>query len=177
MTQVDIEKTVTSELLGKKTTYVGKVFLASGLIRWENETPEKTLVVYDGKYVWSVQYASEDFPGPPTVGRAKLDKKNKQQLLLTNLLMGNDIDKLFSVDSTKKDEQFEYAIQPKDSELQIKNLLIKVDPSSKEIKTISYVDEVGNKTEIQFKNINFETKKKSTMFKYEPPKDAKVIDL
>ena len=61
MVSMNVEKTVVSEILAKETTYSGQIKLSSGKFRWENEKPEKTLLLFDGKNLFSVQYPSKEF--------------------------------------------------------------------------------------------------------------------
>ena len=76
---MNVEKTVTSEMLAKETTYSGKIKLSNGKFRWENESPEKTLLLFDGKNLFSVQYPSKEFNTGTQVAKSKIDEKGKKQ--------------------------------------------------------------------------------------------------
>src|SRR5207253_7014099 len=82
LVKIETEKKVTSELLGKTTTYQGMIYLAQGKFRWENETPEQSLLLFDGEIIWNVQYPPKDLGGQVQVAKAKLDKNTKSQILI-----------------------------------------------------------------------------------------------
>jgi outer membrane lipoprotein carrier protein len=172
-----VDKTVKSELLGKETKYSGKIFMANGKFRWENTTPEETLLVFDGTTIWSVQTPPKEFGGPVQVGKGKVDKKTKSQLLISTLL-GEDLEKSFKVLKEEKvgsDAKIE--IEPKGDGLTVKKLSLLIDTKKSELKELSYKDDIGNLTTISFSNIQFKQKANNKLFKYQPPKDAQVTNL
>jgi outer membrane lipoprotein carrier protein len=177
LVEMAVDKTVKSELLGKETKYSGKIFMANGKFRWENTTPEETLLVFDGTTIWSVQTPPKEFGGPVQVGKGKVDKKTRSQLLISTLL-GEDLEKSFKVLKEEKvgaDSKIE--IEPKGDGLTVKTLSLLIDTKKSELKELSYKDDIGNLTTISFSKIQFKQKANNKLFKYQPPKDAQVTNL
>ena len=175
---MSVEKTVKSELLGKETKYQGQIFLANKKFRWENTTPEKTLLVFDGQTIWSEQTPPKEFGGTVQVAKGKVDKKTGTHILVSSLLSA-DLEKHFKV---LKEEKLEGSlvrldIEPKSGDLNIQSLKVVLDTKTSEMKEISYKDEIGNLTIMKFSDLKFSKKEKNSLFKYQPPKGAQVTDL
>ncbi len=178
MISMNVEKLVKSELLSKETSYSGSIKLSKGKFRWENETPEKTLLLFDGEKLLNVQFPSKDFGGPIQVLKSKVDKKTKKQILISSLLSPSTTKTKFKVLSQKKNgSATEFLVQPDGEDLQVKDLLVKIDNKTKKIKQISYKDDVGNLTTLVFSEVKFLAKASAEAFKYKIPKKAQVTDL
>jgi outer membrane lipoprotein-sorting protein len=176
LVSMDVVKTVKSKVLSKETKFVGKIYLSQSKFRWDTETPEKTQIIFDGKTIWNVQHPSAELPGPIQVAKSKLDKNTKKQILLATLLGTSEVKKNFKVLKTdvQKDEKL-YFLEPKGSDLQVRDLVIHI--ANKKISAISFKDDIGNQTDMNFKNVEFSKKEKAKLFNYAPPKDAQVITL
>jgi outer membrane lipoprotein carrier protein len=178
LVKIETDKKVTSELMGKTTEYIGFIYLSQGKFRWENETPEQSLLLFDGDVIWNVQYPPKDLGGPVQVAKAKLDKNTKSQILISTLISKEPIDKNFEVVSEKNDQgTLSVELKPKSSDLRVKQLTLDVETKSKEIKRISYKDDVDNLTVIEMKKTEFLKKENKDLFKYKIPKDAQVTNL
>lgn len=178
LVKIQTDKKVTSELLGKSTTYQGVISLSKGKFRWENQTPEQSLLLFDGDTIWNVQYPPKDLGGPVQVAKAKLDKNTKSQILISTLIGKEPIDKNFRVLSeTTENGVLSVELQPRSGDLRVKDLSMNVDVKSKQITKISYKDDVDNITEINFKKTEFLSKENKELFKYKIPKDAQVTNL
>lgn len=177
LVEMDVEKTVKSELLGKETKYVGKIYLANGKFRWENDTPEKTLLVFDGLNIWSEQTPPKEFGGPVQVAKGKVDKKTRSHILISSLL-GADLEKNFKIGKQEKTgELIKLDVTPINNDLTVNSLQVSIDPTTNTMITISYKDDIGNLTTMNFSAIKFPKKSKNKLFKYQPPKNAQVSDL
>ncbi len=176
LVSMDVVKTVKSKVLSKETKFVGKIYLSQSKFRWDTEKPEKTQIIFDGKTIWNVQHPNVELPGPIQVAKSKVDNNSKKQILLATLLGTGGIKKNFKVLKTEmvKDEKI-YTLEPKGTDLQVKDLVIKV--SGKKINSLTYKDDIGNQTEMVFTKIEFGRKEKSKLFQYTPPKEAQVIML
>jgi outer membrane lipoprotein carrier protein len=173
-----VVKVVKSELMGTETRFIGKISISAGLFRWENTEPEKSLIVYDGETIWNEQSPPKEFPGPSQVAKAKLDRKNRSQVMITSLLGGTSVFENFTVLSEKvADKTATYLVSPKTSDLKIKSLEIVILKNEKEVSQISYQDDVGNLTTMDFSRLEFNQKKNDQLFKYTPPKGAQVTTL
>jgi len=178
MVQMDVKKVIDSELLGKQTTYDGKIYLADGKFRWENKTPDETLLVFDGATIWSVQIPPKAFGGPNQVGIGKVDKKTKSQILISTLLGRDPISKSFKVlKEEKTKDSVKVEIAPLKDDLVVKSITLLLNPKEKKLMELSYVDDVGNKTKMQFSNIKFLNKEDKKLFKYQPSKSDQVSNL
>lgn len=175
--EMSVEKTVKSDLLGKETKHQGKIFLSAGKFRWENTTPEKSLLVYDGKTIWSEQTPPPEFGGPVQVARGKVDKKTRSHILLT-VLVDSDIKKSFKVLSEKKEgEEMILAVLPLQEDLTVQDMTLTLNTKENTLKRVAYKDDIGNETTLNFSDVNFLKSEKKNLFKYQPPKDAQVTDL
>jgi outer membrane lipoprotein carrier protein len=178
MVEMHVEKTVRSDLMGKETRYVGKIMISSGLFRWENDLPEKSLIVFDGTTIWNEQSPPPEFPGNVQVAKARVDKKNKSQILVSSLLGTGSLFENFNIlKETKDGDAYSYLVEPKTKDLAIKDLEITVSKPKKEVMEISYKDDVGNVTTMKFSSIEFKNKKNKNLFRYTPPKGAQVTNL
>lgn len=178
LVEMSVEKSVKSDLLGKETKYQGKIFVANGKFRWENTTPEKTLLVFDGSTIWSEQTPPKEFGGPVQVAKGKVDKKTRSHVLISSLL-GADLEKNFKVLKESKDgDLVKLDVKPLNGEdLTVQNLQVVINPSAGTLSEISYKDDIGNVTTMSFSKVKFLSKSKQSLFKYQPPKDAQVTDL
>lgn len=175
--EMDVEKSVKSELMGRETKFIGRIFLSSGKFRWENSSPEKTLLVFDGTTIWSEQSPPPEFGGPVQVAKGKVDKKNRSHILISSLV-GADLNKNFKViKDTKAGSLTTLEVQPLYDDLTVKDLSVIVDTKQSFITTLSYKDDIGNLTTMKFSNVKLVNKEKKNLFKYQPPQGAQVTDL
>lgn len=173
---MDLQKTVISSLLGKEKVYEGKVDIGGPLFRLENIKPDQSLIVFDGKNLWSVQFAPGG--GSQQVARAKIDKKNQSQILVATLLSNKPIQDQVSVESSSvTDELVRYQTQPKNASWGIQDLNFTINRKTLVVTEIEYKDDLGNETKMVFSNVKFQKKIEKSVFKYSPPKGAQVIDL
>jgi len=178
LVKIETDKKVTSELLGKTTDYEGFIYLSQGKFRWENEKPDQSLLLFDGETIWNVQYPPKDLGGPVQVAKAKLDKNTKSQILISTLIGKEPIDKNFEVLGEKSDKGIiTVSLKPLSSDLRVKELTLDLEPKTKQIKKISYKDDVDNLTVIEMKKTDFIPKENKDLFKYKIPKDAQVTNL
>jgi outer membrane lipoprotein carrier protein len=177
LVEMTVEKFVKSDLLGKETKYDGRIFLTKGKFRWENTTPEKTLLVFDGTVIWSEQTPPKEFGGPVQVARGRVDKRTGAHILISSLT-GSDLTKNFKVLKEEKEgELLKLDIVPLKGDLTVKSLQVVINPKDKTMREISYRDDIGNLTTLSFSHIKFLNKEKNKLFKYQPPKGAQVTDL
>lgn len=178
LVKIETNKKVTSELMGRTTEYKGTMYLSKGKFRWEIETPEQSLLVFDGQTIWNAQYPPKDLGGPVQVARAKLNKNTKSQILISTLIGKDPIEKNFEVLNEKTSADIvTIELKPLSSDLRVKQLTLELEPKSKWILKISYKDDVDNLTVIEMKKTEFIKKENKSLFKYEIPKDAQVTNL
>ena len=178
MVSMKVEKTVVSEILSKETVYSGSIQLSNGKFRWENETPEKTLLLFDGKTLFNVQYPPKEFKSGVQVAKSKISENEKKKILIASLLSPSQSKSEFKVLKEKKGPILtELEIQPEPDNLQIKDLVISIHSKAQKIQNISYKDDVGNLTKMAFSEIKFQSKADPKLFQYKIPKDAQVTNL
>jgi outer membrane lipoprotein carrier protein len=176
--EMDLEKTVVSEILGREKTNKGKSFLAPKRIRLEIFEPDKSLIVYDGSTLWNVQYPPAGSGGKVQVAKAKLDQKNQNQILLGDLLVEQGLLAKFDLlDATKDGDVLEITAKPKGHKIQVADLKFRVNLKDKVIQEIEYSDELSNKTTMKFSGTIFQKKKNAKIFQYQPEKGAQVTEL
>ncbi len=171
-------KVVKSEVLDKKTEYSGTISLSKEKFRLDTETPDKALILFDGKVMWSIQYPPKEFGGSAQVLKSKLSKQNRSQILLSALLDKSSLKENFKVTSEelKKSEAL-ITIMPLTTDLTVKKITLTIDTKSKLLKQISYDDEIGNLTTMTFSEIKFPSNIPKNLFKAQIPKDAQVTEL
>ncbi|MGZ3743353.1 MAG: LolA family protein [Pseudobdellovibrionaceae bacterium] len=178
LVKIETSKKVTSELLGKTTNYQGIIYLSQGKFRWQNETPEQSLLLFDGEYIWNIQYPPKDLGGPIQVAKAKLDKNTKSQILISILIGKEPLEKNFKVIQEKTEQDvLSVELQSRTGDIRVKGLTLNVDMNSKLITKITFKDDVDNMTEIEMKKTEFLPKENRELFKYKIPKDAQVTNL
>ncbi len=166
LVQMTVEKTVKSDLAAKQSQYKGVIYLSSGLFRLENTAPEKSLLVFDGKTIWNEQPPSPDFPGPVQVTKTKLVGKGKSQALFATLLTKDPVTKHFKVTSEKVEGGTTiYQAEALSSDLNVKNLTLKIETKSKKVSEISYKDDLDNMTVMKFSDPQFKHSLDGKLFK------------
>lgn len=178
LVEMDLEKSVRSDLTGKNSVYKGTLYLSTGKFRMVQKEPDPSLVVFDGRTVWNEQPASQDFPGPVQVTKARLSSKNKAQTVFATLLTTDPIAKNFKIISSQKDgDQTVFLAAPLKDDPSLKKLVLKINSKSKEVSEISYQDDIGNETSLKLANAKFNKSSNPKLFQYKPPKGAQVNEL
>ncbi len=178
LVEMKFEKTLKTDLNPAGQKFSGTILLSKEFFRVETELPEKSLIVFDGKNVWTEQAPSADFPGPIQVSKSKFNKKSKAKNLIVTLLGGGNFTKSLKVKKSSEagnNVSFEFESLPDESEL--KNLKIKMQKDKEIISEISYQDDIGNLTEMTFSEVKFKSKENAKAFNYTPPKGAQVTNL
>lgn len=176
VTQLEVEKTTVFELLDKTTKSKGDIFLGKGKFRWNVLSPEKSQIVYDGKILWTAQ---EDLGGGKTqVTKSRVDGKAKDQILVKLLAGDGKFSSKFKIEQVEtKGELKVFHLKALKEDPAIKTFSLSVDKSGKKLRAISYVDEVGNRTEIEILNHKTIKKPDAKLFKFEIPKNSEVNEL
>ncbi|PWU19373.1 MAG: outer membrane lipoprotein carrier protein LolA [Bdellovibrio sp.] len=178
LVEMNVEKKVTFELLGKDRVYHGKVSLAEKRFRFETEDPEKNLILFDGQTLWTVQYPTSGTDGKIQVAKARLDKKNQSKILLSELLTGKAL--MTQFDFLKEEDQgnvVKLFAKPKKGGDQVTTLWITVNKKEKEVRSVEYSDELGNKTVMTFSDLRLQDTARPKIFSYKPEKNAEVTNF
>ncbi len=174
---ISFEKQVTYALLDKVKTFQGKISIQGRHLRMETETPEKSLVVFDGTQMWLVSYLSKGFEDGVQVTKVLNSKKREQDKswTLLSLLGRNGINKHFlPKEGGRVGDKFYYVMAPKEEQEELKKVKIVIDPKSVKIVQIYYWDSLENETKYDFSSTVFNKKFSENLFAFTPPKGAKV---
>lgn len=170
----NVTKTIKLKVLETEKFSKGKMYLSKGRMLWEDNEPEHTLVLYDGKTFWSIQYPPKGFDGPPQVLKSTKAGKKKSQMFFTLLLEKEKLLHFFKIaKTTKSNGKLQYFLTPK-VELNISNLVVTLDSKKELIVKVNYNDDMENETQIEFDHVVFDAELKDSIFTYKPPKDAQV---
>ncbi len=173
-----VEKALSSEFLEKPQVSQGKISLMSGKLRWETTTPEKSLILFDGKILWTQQSANADFPGPDQVTKSKISKKNASMLLFEKLLFQGNLTSSFDVLEQKKEaDQNILSLKPKKDSINLKSLKVIIQIKDLLLQEISYVDEIGNKTQVKILQTQVVPSFSKDLFIFKIPAKAQVQEL
>lgn len=175
---IEANKQQISEALGSDSKQKGKFYFQDKKFRWEVKEPTPSFVIYDGSAIWSVQSPPPGFEGGRQVLKSKVNKSFNDQLLIMNLLGGEHLKKAFKHSKTSLENNL-YAVQvePLQKIQDLKQLTIFLNKSKNEIKKISFSDEIGNLTEIEFALIKKRVSLKPRVFQFKPEKTDQISEL
>ncbi len=173
-----VQRIVKMTLVGKETNGDGELDLYNGKLRWEYNTPEKNVVIFDGQALWTIQYAPEEMHVPPQVTKAYANGPKKDQILFSLFLGKNSLLDVFDVKSeVATGDVVTYQLVPKKDKMKVKNFQVQVDKSKKWLKQIKYTDDAENETELNFKETKFGGKPNKSKFVFTLPKGAQINEL
>lgn len=172
--QAKVKKTVVQETMGTENTSTGDFYFSKGKLRLDFTEPEKTSLVYDGKFVW-LESRLDDQNIQVTKMRTNELKKSKS--VLTALFEKKDILRNFKlVKSATTDGAKNFFFEPKkkkaDDEIQMLQIVLK----NKELERISYKDQLENTVSFDFTELK-KGKVPATKFSYKIPKNAQVTEI
>ncbi|HPI40076.1 MAG TPA: outer membrane lipoprotein carrier protein LolA [Pseudobdellovibrionaceae bacterium] len=178
LVSMDISKKVKSEILGTEKIQTGKLYFSNEKFRITFFEPQKEMIIYDGKTLWTEQILGSSASEKIQVGKLKITEANKSQILLSVLFDNMFFLKNFKrISTVKKGNLFIYSFKPLNSDLNILKLSMSVQDIDQSIVSITYEDDLNNQTELDFLNVIFSTQKQPDLFKYNPPKKAEVSNL
>ena len=177
VTKLDVEKTVVSDLLGKTTSSKGEIVLGKGKFRWETTSPEKSLVVFDGKTLWTLQQPIAELGGPAQVTKSQVSGKARDQILV-KMLSGGKLSQKFRVQDAIQDQsETILRLSPVKPDPNVKDFSVVLGGKPEKLHEIRYGDEVGNQTTIRILGTETVKKPAKDLFKFEVPKGAEVNEL
>ena len=175
--EINVDKKVSSQMLGTNKSTSGQIFYSKGLFKWTSDSTaqvgEKSELIFDGKYVWNIQHPSPDFPGEIQILKSSGNQKSGG-LFLRELF---DLHKHNPEIMSEENEKAVFTSTSLSEALNVKSLEIIYDIKLQKVLSVSYKDELDNKTEVMFSKITFLKKKLKDRYVYTPPKGAKVTNL
>lgn len=167
-----VVKKVYSGQLESTNESKGEIFFASGKLRLFFTTPEKSLLVYDGKTAWQETEFDDGTDKRAIVTKIQASHLKKDSALLAMVLGDKNIMTEYHV--TKNDgEHFE--LKPNDKK-NAEVMLLKLEIHDKSLKRISYIDSLENEVSFSFSDLK-EEKIPAKKFRYKPPKGAEVSEM
>ncbi len=170
--QSKVKKIVVQELVGSSSESKGNFYFSKGKLRLDFTEPEKTLLVYDGKYVW-LESRMEEMVSVTKIATGELKKSDS--LLAALFEKQNALKGFRLIESKSSDQGKVYSFEPKDktkTEIQYLELGLKKDS----LKYLVYRDQVENKVSFEFEKI-YVTTVPASKFKYKPPRGANVTEI
>lgn len=155
-------------------TAKGKVwFKHPGMMRWEYETPEKYIIITDGKTLWI--YRPED--NQVVIGDAMTYfSSGKGASFLSNFKL---VKEAFTVSFGKPENDSQYTLKliPHQKQLDLSEILLNIDKQSFEIDSVVSINAYGDKTRITFSDLTFEPNSNASLFHFQPPAGADIVKL
>lgn len=167
-----VKKTVIQEVMGSESQSHGNFYFSKGKLRLDIIEPEKTTLVYDGKFVW----LESRMDTLVSVTKIAADGLKKSDSLLAALFEKKGILNTFKLLSKKIDGSAKvYVFEPKDksnTEVQYLELSLK----GTDLGRVTYRDQVENKISFEFEKL-IRASVAASKFKYKPPQGAQVTEI
>jgi len=150
----------------------GRVALAKpGKMRWSYETPEPSLVVSDGATLWIYDPAAREAQRL-TVGEQFLSGAAFQFLLGSGRIVDS-----FRVTAERCDAaRARLTLTPR-ADATYQSLELEVDTASGEAHATAVLDLFGNRTEVEFTEIRYDSGLDASTFRFAPEPGVRVIEL
>ncbi len=177
--KIRLQKDVTQELLDRTKNYKGELFLAStGSFKLAIEEPQKSILLVNDKNVYMLDYPIDEAQNKVQILRSDKPEKLKAEGLLALLVGKKEISELFKIIETKKDKnEITYKLHPKQKNIQVQSVELVVDASKNQFKSITYWDDLGNRTSYHFKEHTFSEKSPENFFEFKQPNNSSITDL
>ena len=175
----DVQRVSLQSMLGRTKTSEGKMSLSqSGKFWWKIEKPQSTLLVFDGTFAWNEEKITEDLGGGIKVAKSKHFKASPAYKVLQVLMGKGKLTELFTpLKTSRNGSTVELQLTPKKKDWNISVLHIKVNEKDLDLKSISYFDDLENKTELNFSAPDYHKEEDKKKFSYTPPKEAEITEL
>lgn len=176
---IKIDKQVTQELLERTKNYTGELsFDSEGRLKLAINEPTKSILLINHKNVFMIDYPVDETQNKVQILRSDKPEKLRAQGLLALLVGKQNITDAFEVkELSRTKSEVKYELKPKDKDLQVQVVELVVDLSAKGFKSISYWDDIGNKTSFHFKKYKFSEKSPNGFFDFQQPNNSSVTDI
>ncbi len=172
--QAKVKKTVVQETMGIENTSTGDFYFSKGKLRLDFTEPEKTTLVYDGKFVW-LESRLDDKNIQVTKMRTNELKRSKS--VLTALFEKKDILRNFKmVKAAEADGSKNYFFEPKKKKAEDEIQQLQIVLKNKELERVSYKDQLENTVSFDFSELT-KGKVPAAKFSYKIPKNAQVTEI
>ena len=174
-----VDKTVVLEVLEQEKKSKAKMVVGKGgKLRFESLEEPKSVTIMNEKKAMIVDYPDKDFGGPIKVLLAKLGKVKQSQTILKSIMGNENLTGLFEIAlMSQNDPNYVYEMKAKKADMDVKRIQISINSKADIIQRITYWDQIGNKTDLQFSDVNFSTDENPKAFDFKIPKNADVTEL
>ena len=170
-------------LLEKTETNHGKIYLSNGQLRMEFQKSDDALLsellIINQSHIWTEKRFSKEFGSSIQVTKINLDQRNKENQAGSIFFLFGDKKPLnqFHISQRKMGGQRVFQLQPKDKKKHPGIVQIEIFIDEKQVKSLSYSDDLENKITYNFNKTYFNKKLPKELFNYSPPKNAAVTTL
>jgi len=156
-----------------KTRSSGHAILAlPNRMRWTYESPEKSLLVTDGKILWLFD------PGFGEVQKLPVGEEGLFGVAAAQFLLGrSDLGAEFRIRTVNCDSQGAVLELLPRKPTSYQRLTLATTRPTGDIRWTEVVDLLGNTTRLDFSDSEFDTGPDPSLFVFEPPTGSRVIDL
>ncbi len=173
---MDWKKTSKLSALGSTIESKGLASFFNQKFKLETALPEKSLIIYDGKAVWSVPRFEDDGKISEVYHSSISKKKSSDILVFAIILDANPLTNFKFLRAEVASSKNNFYFKPKIKDPQIEELWIQLDEKKKNLVGIGWKDELQNESEIIFEKEHKDVKLKDKDFNFKKPADTKVID-
>lgn len=169
-----VTKTVVQEAMGIESKSEGEFFFSKGKLRLDFSEPEKTTLVYDGKFVWFEARLDES---QIQVTKMKTNELKRTRSLLTALFEKKNILRGFKAISSREAAGTRvFIFEPKDKKAESEIQKLEISVKGRDLAKVLYKDQLENTVTFEFKNLT-RGQVAATKFSYKPPKNAEITEL
>ena len=177
--KMTVNKIIKLKLLQKEKQSDGVISIKrGGKLRWETQSPEHSMVLADGKFIWLVDYPAEQDEKVHII-KATNPRKSQPHAIVAFLLGQGRISDDFAVISETPEEAgvSKLDLQPRENIDQVQWLTLFINKDDRSITKLNFEDSIGNITELSFKDIQFDKELDKKTFSFKPPKGAELTVL
>ncbi len=158
-----------TQVVNSKQTNKGTMAIQRpGKFRWQIESPNKQVIIADGKNIWIYDVDLE---------QAVKQKMNAQYGVNPAMLLSGsvtELQKYFSVTKLKKTPGLWFELKPKQQNSMFQSVQMQFVDG--QLKSMLVSDNLGNKSVITFSNAIINAKSNPNLFKFTAPKGVDVIE-
>ncbi len=174
---MDIERKLVIGLLGKEKNAKGSLLLSKGKMRMELATPEKSVVVIDGKTLWVADYPPAEFKNAAVqVLKGKITSKKAANQSFVSVLSRGGLLKEFQVTGSMRDDKQRTVLflTPKKESAEFTRAQLVLAEDNATIAELRYWDDRDNATTMTFSNVKFDVPVSKKTFEFTPPENADI---
>jgi len=159
---------------GSKEIRTGKVLIKKpGKFRWEYEKPERFLIISDGVKIFIY------YPEEKEVLIYSSGKMISSQLALGFMNGRGSIKKDLKLESFEilGKNMWRISFLPLTKDPHIEKIILTVNLDTGEVKEFYFINTIGEKIKIVFKNLEYNLNLENKLFTFIPPRDSKIVNV